>query len=125
MATSFWEGRDLDKPHTLGGFKGTWAFSDHSLIPQDLNNFILESFHPVEKIKRIPLEEINALMNDVWEGPGSMAKLERLYFEMKAARMERMTSSSKDLGEVKTMDDYSEEEMTSKDFDLPPESDDD
>jgi hypothetical protein len=112
MATSFWEGRDLDKPYTLGGFNGTWAFSDHNLIPNDLNNFILESFHPQERIKRIPLEDINKLLNDVWEGPGSMAKLERLYHEMKAARLSKTDMTSKDTSDVKTIDDYSDEEKS-------------
>lgn len=112
MATSFWEGRDLDKPYTLGGFNGTWAFSDHNLIPNDLNNFILESFHPAERIKRIPLEDINKLLNDVWEGPGSMAKLERLYHEMKAARLSKTDMTSKDTSDVKTIDDYSDEEKS-------------
>lgn len=118
MNASYWEKQPTDKPWLLNGFAGTWAFSDHSLIPGELNNFIMEMFHPVERIKRIPLEDINKLMNEVWEGPGSMVKLEKLWTEKRNERLDKRTSS-KDVFEQKTIDDYSEEEMREKDFELP------
>lgn len=86
---NYWEDQPTDNPHTLNGFDGTWNFSDHRLIPESLRNFIFESFPKVEKFRRIPLEDINALMNDVWEGPGSMPKIQKLYNEMRAERYGR------------------------------------
>jgi len=83
---NYWEHQPTDNPFTLNGFDGTWNFSDHRLIPESLRNFILESFPKIEKFRRIPLEDINKLMNDVWEGPGSMVKIQKLYNEMRAER---------------------------------------
>jgi len=113
-AITYWERQPTDKPYTLNGFNGTWNFSDHNLIPEPLRNFIIEMFPKIDKFKRIPLEDINALMNDVWEGPGSMPKLMRLIQESRAARIGTLDDINvKAIGEpVKTMDDYSDEEMT-------------
>jgi hypothetical protein len=111
---TYWENQPTDQPHTLNGFAGTWAFSDHNLIPDGLRNFIMESFPKVEKFKRIPLDQINTLMNDVWEGPGSMPKIARLTKEMRIARTNSsVESSSSSVHDVKTIDDYSDEEMVS------------
>jgi hypothetical protein len=112
MIDSYWDRQPTDQPWTVNGFNGTWAFSDHDLIPDTLRNFIFESFPKIERFKRIPLEEINKLMNDVWEGPGSMSKIARLTQEIRNARLSNVSSDSKDLGEVKTIDDYSEDEKT-------------
>ena len=86
---SYWDTQPTDQPWLVNGFKGTWNFSDHTLIPDVLRNFIWENFPKHERFRRIPLDEINALMNDVWEGPGSMNKIEQLYQEMRAARLGR------------------------------------
>lgn len=84
---TFWETQPTDKPWLVNGFNGTWAFTDHNLIPDSLRNFIWANFPKHERFRRIPLDEINALMNSVWEGPGSMVKIERLYQEIKAERV--------------------------------------
>ena len=86
MNASYWEAQPTDQPWLVNGFTGTWNFSDHDLIPDTLRNFIVESFPKIERFKRIPLEEINALMNDVWEGPGSMVKIANLTQEIKQQR---------------------------------------
>jgi len=106
----YWEQQPTDQPWLVNGFKGTWAFTDHNLIPNSLTNFIMESFPKYERFKRIPLEDINTLMNEVWEGPGSMVKIQRLLEE---ARSKRTTgTASQDNSDVKTIDDYSEEEKS-------------
>jgi len=84
---TYWERQPSDQPGLLNGFNGTWKFSDHSKISSELRNYLMEAFHPVEKFKRIPLDDINTLMNEVWEGPGSMVKIERLHREMYGERM--------------------------------------
>ena len=112
--STYWQNQPTDNPFSVNGFNGTWSFSDHDLIPEPLRNFIVESFPKIDRFKRIPLEDINKLMNDVWEGPGSMAKIERMLNELHAARYARLQAeaSGKEVGEVKTLDDYGDEEIT-------------
>lgn len=114
MSISYWEKQPTDQPHLLNGFKGTWNFSDHNLIPEPIRNFIIEMFPKVEKFKRIPLEDINSLMNEVWEGPGSMPKLMTMMRDNRAKRLGKndIGVTSLDNKDVPTIDDYSEEEMT-------------
>jgi|TARA_B110000908_G_scaffold59071_1_gene71721 hypothetical protein len=93
----FWASQPTDDPMTINGFKGTFAFTDHLLIPQGITEFLLEHFHKQcfkaagrEKknhISAIELDEINELMNEIWEGPGSMTKLALLTNEMRIARL--------------------------------------
>lgn len=112
---TYWEKQPTDNPYLLNGFNGTWAFSNHDLISNELRNFIMESFHPEEKFKRIPLEDINKLMNDVWEGPGSMVKIQKMFEEMFAARQTKKTeNSTKMIDAVRTIDDYDENEFSVK-----------
>jgi len=70
---AFYE-KDIDNRFSVNGFQGTWAFSDHSLIPSVFNGFLQRHFG-VMRLKRVKLEEINALLNELWEGPGSLAKI--------------------------------------------------
>ena len=119
--TSYWEKQPTDQPWTLNGFNGTWNFSDHALIPEALKNFIFEFYPKVERFKRIPLDEINKLMNDVWDGPGSMVKVEKIYHEMRNARLNQISGSSKDLGDVKTIDDYTESDFQNNPISSPSE----
>ena len=74
--------RDIDNPFSVNGFRGTWQFSDHTLIPDTLFGFITRHFGQA-KLRRIPLDRINQIMNEVWEGPGSLEKLLRMELEMK------------------------------------------
>ena len=111
----YWERQPTDRPWLLNGFNGTWNFRDHSLIPEALCNFIMESFPKAEKFKRIPLEDINVLMNDVWEGPGSMTKIVRLKNEMFSARQDtKKENSSKVIAAVRTIDDYDENDFSER-----------
>ena len=73
----------IDCPHAVNGFRGTWKLSDHRLIPDIFRMFIMRSFK-VNRLSRISLDKINALMNDVWEGPGSLEKILRKEFEMRS-----------------------------------------
>ncbi len=71
----------IENPHHPAGFRGTWAFSDHSLIPEVLFGFLQRHFG-IMRLRRISLDQINSLMNEVWEGPGSLEKIFRLEQEM-------------------------------------------
>jgi len=69
--------RDLstDNENTVNGFAGEFAFSDHKLVPECLRDFLMESFPKRDAFRKIPLEDINGLLNAVWQGPGSVAKI--------------------------------------------------
>ena len=98
----YWSNTPTDQPWLLNGFKGTWAFSDHTLIPEILQEFLIEHFYSRlgEERKRhiysISLDEINAVMNDVWEGPGSMSKISRMIVEMRQMRLNGTNFDKKD-----------------------------
>ena len=111
---TYWKNQPTDKAHLLNGFKGTWNFSDHNLIPEPIRNFVIEAFPKIEKFNRIPLEDINTLMNDVWEGPGSMPKLMQILREKRLARLGKDDIGVQTLArdDVKTIDDFSDEEKT-------------
>ena len=95
--SAFWAKQPTDEPNTINGFNGTFAFSEHSRIPQGIVEFLLEHFHKQcfktanswkkNHIEAVPLDEINELMNEIWEGPGSMTKIARLTNEMRIARL--------------------------------------
>lgn len=103
----FWKTQPTDNPWTVNGFRGTWNISDHSLIPDNFNNFLSEYFYQYPKINKVPLDKINAVLNEVWEGPGSMVKIAQLTQDLRENRkVERPISSSKVIkDEVRTIDD--------------------
>jgi hypothetical protein len=74
--------RDIDDPNSVNGFRGTWKFSDHTLIPDTLFGF-LQRYFGQAKLRRIPLDRINQVLNDNWDGPGSLEKLFRMELEMR------------------------------------------
>lgn len=92
-ASRYWDRQPTDVPHSLNGFAGTWQISDHRLIAEPLLNYLLEVYYKYERISRVPLEDINQTLNEVWDGPGSMGKIIRLTGEMRAARMGEVTTS--------------------------------
>lgn len=87
-SVAFWQAQPTDNPGSVNGFSGTWAISDHSLIPSALQDYIAETFYGYTRLTRIPLEDINNALNEVWEGPGSMAKITELVYEKRQARQE-------------------------------------
>ena len=102
IALNYWSEQPIDKPWLVNGFAGTWAFSDHSLIPDVILEFLLESFRDrlgeLRKghIKSIPLNEINDLLNEVWEGPGGVVKLVNLTYDMRSNRFSTISNDAKD-----------------------------
>lgn len=75
--------KDIDNPNSVNGFRGTWNFSDHHLIPSIFNQLLLRHFG-VNRLSRIPLAKINTFLNDLWDGPGSLEKLLWLEYEMRS-----------------------------------------
>lgn len=73
-----------DCPHHPFGFRGTFAFSAHELVPEPYHEFLLLSFG-VDKITKISLEQINALMNREWDtaAPSPMRHIYELTRELR------------------------------------------
>lgn len=87
QSIAYWNSQSTEDPNTVQGFDGTWAISEHALIPGTVLYYIEEMFHTATRLKRIPMKDINQALNDAWEGPGSMAKLVKLTFEAKQRRL--------------------------------------
>jgi hypothetical protein len=98
----------IDNPNTVNGFRGTWQFSDHTLIPDELYPFLSRHFG-IARLRRVPLEQINKLMNELWDGPGSLEKLFRLEFEMRAAG-KQIKFDARDFAKMKEEDAEEDEE---------------
>ena len=102
-ATYYWANQPTDQPWLPNGFAGTFAYSDHRLIPETITEFLIEHFRARigearrNHIKAIPLEEINDLMNEVWEGPGSMVKIVELTYKLRGNRYETNPIDTKDV----------------------------
>lgn len=75
---------NADCPYHPCGFRGTFAFSDHSLIPETYREFLLLSFG-VNKISRVSLDRINELMNREWdrEAESPMEHIHRLTVQLR------------------------------------------
>ena len=80
----------VSNPNHPAGFTGTFAFTSHRKIPELFLGFLQRHFGQF-RVNRIPLEDINAVMNDLWEGPGSFSKIVALeheaYHEMKPVHL--------------------------------------
>ena len=74
--------KDIDKPFTVNSFNGTFAIESHTGIPEVLRGYLQRHFG-VLRLSRIKIEKINEALNEVWEGPGSLAKIFTLEFEYK------------------------------------------
>ena len=101
-SVAYWESTPTDQPWLLNGFQGTFAYSDHSLIPQTILEFLHEYYYKKlgdlrkNHIKTIDLNEINDLLNEVWDGPGSMPKLVSMTHHMRIARLDIVSDDAKD-----------------------------
>jgi hypothetical protein len=91
--------RDIDNPFAVNGFKGTWAISDHNLIPDVLHEYLMLYFRE-SRLARVSLDKINACLNDVWEGPGSLAQVFTRTVEMRKTGRDIPFSSVRTKGSV-------------------------
>ena len=94
IAFNYWDNSPTDNPYLLNGFNGQFKFNDHSLIPQELSEFFHEYYRNKLKegrsrrhIEQIELDELNTLINKLWDGPGSMSKIVRMKYKLKANRL--------------------------------------
>jgi hypothetical protein len=102
-AIRYWSNQPTEYPWSINGFAGTFAYSDHRLIPEIITEFLLEHFRSrigearKNHISAIPLEEINDLMNEVWEGPGSVVKIVDMTYKLRHNRLEEAPIDTKDV----------------------------
>ena len=73
--------KDIDNPNTINGFNGTFQISDHQRIAEPLREYLMYKFNTA-RLRKVPIEDINDALNEVWEGPGSLEKILRLAYEM-------------------------------------------
>lgn len=109
-------------PHSLNSFSGTFAISDHSKIHETLNEYLYEVFYDrVENkwlggkrhpLAHISLDEINAALNEIWEGPGSVAKVQEYTKTSRELRRAGMIENTSVLSgyRVPTIEDELEQE---------------
>ena len=99
----------LEDPFHPNGFKGTFQFSAHDLIPSVFHGF-LQRYFGQYKIRRVPLEKINQVMNEVWEGPGSLEKIFRLEEELRASGKD-IKFTAADMAAIKAKKDDIEDDI--------------
>ena len=99
----------LEDPFHPNGFNGTFQFSAHELIPSVFHGF-LQRYFGQYKIRRVPLEKINQVMNDVWEGPGSLEKIFRLEEELRASGKD-IKFTAADMAAIKAKKDDIEDDI--------------
>ena len=68
----------------------TFAFSDSDLVPELFRNFAVEYFN-LERYRRVDLDSLNATLNELWDGPGSCAKISDAIWDIRIARREGAT----------------------------------
>ena len=64
-----------------------FAFSDTELVPELFRNFAVEYFN-LERFRRVDLDKLNATLNELWDGPGSAAKISDMTWDIRIARRE-------------------------------------
>lgn len=80
---TLWNKRDSDDENSINGFNGEFAFTDHSLVPEALRALVIETYPRKESFTKVPLKDINALLNSVWQGPGSMPRIVMLTHQLR------------------------------------------
>lgn len=69
----------------LNGFSGEFAFSDHDAVPELIRDLVL-SQRKEDKFDRIPIDDVNSIANEFWEGPGSCARISDIIWDCRIAR---------------------------------------
>jgi hypothetical protein len=64
---TFYAEQSTDNPGSLMGFRGTFTFSEHGLVPDLIREYVLLVTRK-ERFSQIPLEEINRLAREIHGG---------------------------------------------------------
>lgn len=74
--------KEMKRPNSINSFNGTFQIGDHARIHEVFNEFLMYSFK-TSRLRKIKIEDINKLLNEVWEGPGSVEKILRMTHELR------------------------------------------
>lgn len=87
---AYWEKQPTDVTGCINSFDGTFAFTDHNLIPEVLRNFLEECLYHQYNTRfwQLDINIINDEMNRYWQGPGCVPELVRKTYELQARRRE-------------------------------------
>jgi len=70
-----------------------FAFEDPARVPELFRNFAVEYFG-LERYRRVDLEKLNTVLNDLWQGPGTAAVISDLVWDIRIARRQGKTDVS-------------------------------
>jgi hypothetical protein len=94
----FYAAMSTDPSHfTINAVTGPFRFSSHSTVPQLVQALAMELYPDALKFSRIKLELVEAAINEVWEGPGSAAKVSDIIWDMRLARRADPNTTAKDV----------------------------
>lgn len=62
-----------------------FEFTDPRAVPELFRNFAVEYFE-LERYSRVDLEQLNQVLNQLWQGPGSCALISDLIWDIRIAR---------------------------------------
>lgn len=87
----YWNDQPTDKPGSLNSFVGPFDIQDLSKIPPQLIPYLTERLCLVADTRgrvtnSLTLDKVNDALNEVWDGPGSMAKVIIAAHEIRKAR---------------------------------------
>jgi len=60
-------------------------FTDPACVPELFRNFAVEYFS-LEKFRRVDLERLNEVLNDIWPGPGGAALISDMIWDIRINR---------------------------------------
>lgn len=90
----YWLDRELDNPFHLNGFVGEFTFSDHTLVPEEVQNLVLRVTR-YERFRQVPLEEVNRIAREVHGGkPGFLVRAIERIIEAQRERLARLSDDS-------------------------------
>lgn len=84
----FWKDRQLDNPYHLNGFVGEFAFTDHDLVPEEVQTLVLY-LTKYERFRQVPLDTVNAIAREVHgdrRAPGFVVRALERILAVKQAR---------------------------------------
>lgn len=104
----YWSEDSTVGPNTLNGFAGTFNYTDPARVPELFRNLAVEYFG-LERYRSVKLDRLNDLVNELWEGPGSCAKISDVIWDIRIARRVDPTAPRRDPLKgyaTPTIDDY-------------------
>lgn len=91
---------------TLDEFDGTFAITDHNLIPTSLLNYLSERFYKATRLSRVNLDDVNSALNEVWQGPGSLAHVQAETLRLRELRRASQSNTVTSTEPVQTIEDF-------------------